>query len=146
MAKVSYERIGINMFKKYRSPKSTVTKDSAYFSFQQQKTISSTHVLKRVPGYADPRFKKYPTLFCTCMRHKNNLTNTCIFCSRVTNVKRSQIVSTESLQTAANQSDATTYTEHPCRKEIEKPMLDKNINMYTMKFLIENIFRSQLFS
>ncbi|XP_034192937.2 uncharacterized protein LOC117610086 isoform X1 [Osmia lignaria lignaria] len=41
-----------------QSPKSVRTKDSAYSSFCHQRTTSSMHTLKRLPGYVDPRFKK----------------------------------------------------------------------------------------
>nr|XP_033324337.1 uncharacterized protein LOC117219348 isoform X2 [Megalopta genalis] len=45
-----------------QSPKSAVTKDSAYSSFNYQRNTSSSHTLKRLPGYVDPRFKKVKTI------------------------------------------------------------------------------------
>ncbi|KZC06511.1 hypothetical protein WN55_10422 [Dufourea novaeangliae] len=41
-----------------QSPKSTITRDSAYSSFNHQRLTSSVHTLKRLPGTIDPRFKK----------------------------------------------------------------------------------------
>ncbi|CAK9813749.1 hypothetical protein ANTQUA_LOCUS7751 [Anthophora quadrimaculata] len=88
-----------------QSPKSTITRDSAYSSFHHQKATSSIHALKRLPGYVDPRFK-----------------------NRVTNIKRNQVTSTESLQKELNQSDIVTSIEHLHRRETEKPIIEKNIN------------------
>ncbi|KOC64821.1 hypothetical protein WH47_00324 [Habropoda laboriosa] len=49
--------------------------------------------------------------------------------NQVTNVKRSQVTSTESLQKKPNQSDIATSIEHLQRRETEKPILGRNINL-----------------
>ncbi|XP_048261723.1 uncharacterized protein LOC100649728 isoform X2 [Bombus terrestris] len=85
-----------------QSPKSTVTKDSAYSSFHHQKTTSSMYTLRKFPGYIDPRFK-----------------------NRVTNIKKNQVTSTESLQKEVDQSNVTTFTEHLHTEETEKLMPER---------------------
>ncbi|XP_026669052.1 uncharacterized protein LOC108624595 isoform X3 [Ceratina calcarata] len=77
-----------------QSPKSTLTKDSAYSSYHNQRTTSSMQTLKRVPGYVDPRFKK------------------------VTNVKRNQVTSTDSFQKESNRVNSTMSAQHLHREEI----------------------------
>ncbi|KOX78849.1 hypothetical protein WN51_08608 [Melipona quadrifasciata] len=85
-----------------QSPKSSITKDSAYSSFHHQKTGSNIYSLRRFPGYVDPRFK-----------------------NRVTNIKKNQVTSTESLQKKMDQSNITTFTEHLHREEVEKLVPEK---------------------
>ncbi|KAK9304069.1 hypothetical protein QLX08_004445 [Tetragonisca angustula] len=84
-----------------QSPKSSITKDSAYSSFHHQKTGSNIYTLKRFPGYVDPRFKK------------------------VTNIKKNQVTSTESLQKKMDQSNIITFTKHLRREEMEKLVPEK---------------------
>ncbi|CAL7949920.1 unnamed protein product [Xylocopa violacea] len=93
-----------------QSPKSTITtKDSAYSSFCHQKTTPSMHTLKRPPGYTDPRFKK------------------------VTNIKKNQITSTETLQKETNQPNITIYTENIYGKDMEKEVISRNFKMEQTK-------------
>ncbi|XP_031825510.1 uncharacterized protein LOC116423906 [Nomia melanderi] len=84
-----------------QSPKSAETKGSTYSCFNHQ----STHTLKRLPGYVDPRFKK------------------------VTNVKRSQDLTGEK----RNQGDAFNSVELSHNKEAKEVMLQKDINRHQIK-------------
>ncbi|XP_043255167.1 homeobox protein 2-like [Colletes gigas] len=93
-----------------QSSKSTITKDSAYSSFNCQRITSSMHTLKRLPGYIDPRFK-----------------------NRVTNIKRNQVTSIDTVEKKANGSDLTSFTESLHNEEIAKSIPEQDINLQQIK-------------
>ncbi|XP_053984136.1 uncharacterized protein LOC128879222 [Hylaeus volcanicus] len=92
-----------------QSPKSTITRDSAYSSFHCQRVTSSMHTLKRQPGFVDPRFKK------------------------VTNTKRNHVTPTESLEKKTNHSDLTNSIEPLHNGELVETVPERDINVQQMK-------------